>query len=301
MMSWLQVFGHTTVDHIADLPHLPRPNESTQANSVKRAFGGTAANIARLAAGAGVDVGLSSFVGPDFPDDFMGVLVDAGIDLRDLRKVEGERTPGCWMMSDPDQNQTAVMDQGAMGKAGGYDVLESVVREAEVVHVATGRPEYFAKVMTLASRLGKKLAFDPAQEINYVYTPETFTSLLDLSDIFFANRTEMDTALRFTGLEGPEALLNYVDVVVMTRGKDGSDIWTEGKHIDVPAIPPEKVADPTGAGDAYRAGFYAGMSRGLELDACGLAGAALSSIVLENVGAQGGIPTWEEVAGRAGL
>src|SRR5437870_3145582 len=128
----------------------------------------------------------------------------------------------------------------------------------------TGRPEYYAKIAAMAARLGKRVAFDPSQEIHYVYTPATFRSLLRRAEIFFGNQAEMKRALGFVNRKRPADLLEWADIVVMTRGDKGNTILSAEGKVDIPAISSRRVVDVTGAGDAYRAGFYAGLSRGLE-------------------------------------
>lgn len=299
MKNFLAVFGHVNMDHIVGLPKLPDKNTSIEILSQEVYFGGTGANIARWAARLGVSTALAAFVGPDFPLDFERALADDGVDLSGLKKVAGYQSPTCWIMSDPGQDQVAIINQGPMRDMGNFDICEPVIESAGLVHIGTGRPEYYVKVMKLAKDMGKLVAFDPAQEIHYVYKPETFSELLGLSDIFFANQGELKKALEYTKKSAPEELLGHLGTLVLTKGKEGSQIITKDANYEIPAIQPEKQMDPTGAGDAYRAGFYAGLSRSLELDACGILGASAASFALENVGPQENIPGWKEVLARA--
>jgi sugar/nucleoside kinase (ribokinase family) len=186
-----------------------------------------------------------------------------------------------------------------MRSAGRYAVLAHTVRSSEIVHLGTGRPEYYLKVAALAKKLGKRIAFDPSQEIHYVYTPATFRRLLARAEMFFGNEVEMKRALSFVRRKKPADLLEWVDVVVMTRGGKGSTILSTEGRIDVPVIRSRRVVDVTGAGDAYRAGFYAGLSRGFDLYRCGLIGAAVAGFVIEKRGTQTNIPTWSQAVARA--
>jgi len=299
MANFLGVFGHVILDYIANLESLPEPNTSVQLIDRERFFGGTGGNIARIAARLGVATALASFVGEDFPPEYREALAADGVDLTDLRAVPDVATPTAWIFTDRRGNQIAIVDQGPMKSASKYGVLTHTVETAEIVHLGTGRPEYYAKIAAIAARLGKRVAFDPSQEIHYVYTPERFRSLLRHAEVFFANEAEMKRALGFVRRKRPADLLEWVDVVVMTRGGKGSTILsTEGKD-DIPAIEPRRVVDVTGAGDAYRAGFYAGLSRGLDLRHCGLLGSAVSGFVIERRGTQTNIPTWDQAVARA--
>ena len=298
-VNFLGVFGHVILDYIANLESLPAPNTSVQILDRQRFFGGTGGNIARISARLGVRTAIASFVGEDFPKEYGDALKSDGVDLTDLRVVRGVSTPTAWIFTDPRGNQIAIVDQGPMRYAAKYGVLAHTVKTSEIVHLGTGRPEYYLKVAALAAKLGKKIAFDPSQEIHYVYTPATFRRLLSRSDMFFGNEVEMKRALSFVHRKTPADLLEWVDIVVMTRGGKGSMILSTEGRINVPVIRSKKVVDVTGAGDAYRGGFYAGLSRGLDLYRCGLIGAAVAGFVIEKRGTQTNIPTWSQAVARA--
>ena len=298
-VNFLGVFGHVILDYIANLDTLPAPNTSVQILDRQRFFGGTGGNIARIAAHLGVRTALASFVGEDFPNEYRGALEGDRVDLTDLRVVRGVSTPTAWIFTDRRGNQIAIVDQGPMKHAGKYDVLAHTVESSEIVHLGTGRPEYYMKIAAFAAKLGKRIAFDPSQEIHYVYTATTFRRLLGRAQMFFGNEAEMKRALSFVRRKRPADLLEWVDVVVMTRGGKGSTILSREGKIDVPAIRSRKVVDVTGAGDAYRAGFYAGLSRGLDLHRCALIGSAVAGFVIEKRGTQTNIPSWSEAVARA--
>ncbi|OGS51501.1 MAG: hypothetical protein A3K65_05000 [Euryarchaeota archaeon RBG_16_68_12] len=297
--GFLGVFGHVNLDYIVSLERLPEPNTSIQILDRQRFLGGTGGNIARIAAHLGVRTSLASFVGEDFPPEYREALASDGVDLADLRTIPGHGTPTAWIFGDRRGNQMAIVDQGPMKVAARLEILRHTVESSELVHIGTGRPEYYAKVMALAARLGKRISFDPSQEIHYVYDAATFRRLLPRAELFFGNEPEMKRALAFTRRRRPADLLEFVRVVVLTRGAKGSTVFSgEGKE-EVPAIRSRRVVDVTGAGDAYRAGFYAGLARGLDLRRCGLLGSSVASFVIERRGTQTNIPTWSQAVARA--
>src|SRR2546422_3079909 len=222
--NFLGVFGHVILDYIMTLEALPEPNTSVQILDRQRFFGGTGGNIARIASHLGVSTALASFVGEDFPSEYRDALEADGVDLTDLRAVAGISTPSAWIFSDRRGNQIAIVDQGPMKHAAKYEVLRHTVESSEVVHLATGRLEYYVRIAAMASSLGKPIAFDPSQEIHYVYTPATFRRLLGRAKFFFGNEAEMKRALSFVRRKRPADLLEWVEVVVMTRGAKGSTI-----------------------------------------------------------------------------
>jgi nucleoside kinase len=297
--SFLGVYGHVNLDYIVTLEKLPEPNTSIQILDRKTFFGGTGGNIARIAARLGVRTALASFVGDDFPADYREALAADGVDLTDLRTVAGYATPTVWIFSDRKGNQMAVVDQGPMKDAAKLDLLTHTVESSELIHLGTGRPEYYLKVAAIASKLGKRIAFDPSQEIHYVYDAAKFRRLLPHAEFFFGNEAEMKRALAFTRRKRPADLLEFVRVVVLTRGGKGSTIFAEGGRLDIPSIAPKKPVDVTGAGDAYRAGFYAALTRGFDLYRCGLLAAAVAGFAIERRGTQTNIPTWAQAVARA--
>lgn len=297
--NFLGAFGHVVLDSIVTVPRLPDPNTSIQILDRRRYFGGTAGNLARAAARLGVRTSLASFVGPDFPEDYRDALREDGVDLRDLRVVRGTSTPTAWVFSDRRGNQIAIVDQGPMKDAARRPVLAHSVRDVELVHLGTGRPEYYVRVADLAEELGRSIAFDPSQEIHYVYSARLFRSLLRRSTYFFGNEAEIARAKRFMGATSTAGLLRHAEVVVATLGARGSVVFTREGRIPVPRVRPRRVTDVTGAGDAYRAGFYAGLAHGLDLRRCGILGSAVASFVVETKGTQTNLPTWPRVITRA--
>ena len=142
------------------------------------------------------------------------------------------------------------------------------------------------------------MCFDPGQELSYKWTAETFSQMMRLADMLFLNDAELSKALAYTGLEAPEDLLDLVDAVLLTRGRQGSALMNADGTIEVPMIPARKVEDTTGAGDAYRGGYYSGLYRGLTQRDAMLLGAATASFVVERQGPQTNIPTFEQAWDR---
>lgn len=292
---FLSVYGHVNLDLILNLPKFPEPNTSTEILDSHRYFGGTAGNIARISAVLGTPLHLVSYVGNNFPDDYANALRDSGADLTYLERVEEYHTPTCWIMSDQDHNQVAIMDQGPMKVLESFEPAPEPILGSEIIHIATGRPGFYMKVAQMAKEAGKTVAFDPAQEIHYVYTPETFKAILPYADIFFCNEAEAKRALEYMGLDDLTDLLEFVDTIVQTLGKDGSRIITKEGETFIPGVKVENPVDTTGAGDAYRAGFYAALFRGYSMEVAGAAGAVTASEVIKVAGGQTNIPTWEFV------
>jgi len=293
--NFVGIFGHVNLDYIMSVDELPKPNTSIQVSGVKRFFGGTGANIAMMASSMGVKTALASFVGTDFPKDFDDALFNAGVDTYDLAKMKEFMTPTCRILSNPEGDQMCIMDQGPMLKMDRFPIAVHTIESSEIIHIGTGRPGYYRKVMMAAKKLGKRIHFDPAQELRYVYSQEDFREMLAMSDMLFVNQHELRIAMRYLGIRKAEKMLDHVGVLVITMGKEGSEIMTSSGTCKIPAVKPGKIVDPTGAGDAYRAGFYAGLSRGMDLECCGRLGAAAASFAIGAEGPVGKLPGWGEV------
>lgn len=296
-MNFLGVYGHANIDIIIKLKRFPKPESSIETIGLKRYFGGTGANIARIASSLSVKTALATYVGEDFPNDFYIELKREGIDLKDLKKVNGYPTPTCWLFSWA-QNHIGIMNQGPMRDMEKFKLLEHTAKTSDIVHISTGRPGYYLKIIEVAKKLGKRIALDPAQELHYVYTPKIFERLLKKADYFFAGENECRTALQYLNLKSPEELTDYVPTFIQTKGKKGSVLYTKKGKTKIPVVKPKRVADAVGAGDAYRAGFYAGLAKNYSLERCCLLGSATASFIVEEKGTQTNIPTWKMVMNR---
>jgi sugar/nucleoside kinase (ribokinase family) len=296
---FLGVYGHVNLDYILDVAHLPRPNTSIQIERERVHFGGTGGNVARLAATMGVSTALASFVGEDFPEAYDLALRESGVDMTDVMRIADYGTPRVWIFSDPHGNQMAVVDQGPMRIAGKLPLLTRTATGAEWVHFCTGRPEYYVKVAREAARAGKKMSLDPAQEIHYVYTVSTLRRIIGHADLFFGNEKEVARAAKMLRVAGARGLLRHVTAVLETRGAKGSLVHERDGTTEIPAIKPRKLVDYTGAGDAFRAGFYAGLSRGHDIVVCAILGSSASSFALEAKGTQTVLPTYPQILARA--
>jgi sugar/nucleoside kinase (ribokinase family) len=268
----LVVVGHTNVDHFLHVPELPRRDRTVPVSFQEQRLGGTAANIARVAAGYGVNVALVSRVGGDFPDRFRKTLEVEHVDLAGLEVVADAFTPCAYIVEDGHGGQVTLMDQGPMGDERDAAVPIALLRRARWVHLTTGDPKFQLRVGRAARAAGARVAADPAQEIHYRWTRSTLEELLSISEIFFANRGELAHALRLLRLKRPEALLTLVPVVVVTRGSGGALAFTRRGRLSEPASGAGRPGRVIGAGDAFRGAFYAGWFAGEPLKRCLRAG-----------------------------
>ena len=296
---FLCVFGHTNLDFIMSLERFPEKNTSVDVVEKKRYFGGTGANVATVAASLGVPTALVSYVGKDMPVEFKAMMAEKGVDLRGLVEVEGYETPTVWMVSDASHDQIAYVYQGPMSRMGEFELRMDAVKEADFVHIMTGRPEYYLRLMRECERLRKTVSFDPAQEIHHIWKAEDFREAMSMCDMFFCNENELATAMKYLGAKRPEDLLDHVNVLVNTFGSKGSKIYTDDGEVKIPAFKSAKIVDTTGAGDAFRAGYFAGIYHNYSITDSARMGASAASFVIESKGSLTNVPDWEAVLERA--
>jgi sugar/nucleoside kinase (ribokinase family) len=266
------VAGHTNLDHLLDVRNLPTLDRTVPVLRRELRLGGTAANIARAAAGWGVRVGLMSRVGNDFPPEFRALLEQEHVDLRGVETVTSVPSSACFIAEDGRGGQSTMIDQGPMRTDGEFRPPLALLGEAPWLHLTTGPPGDLLALHREARRRGLRVAFDPAQEIHYRWTSSNLVRALEGSEILFGNAAEVDRVRTLLGLAKPAELLAFVPLVVITLGSRGAVAYARTGEIKVPAERPSRHPHVTGAGDAFRGGFYAGWFAGEPLAGCLRAG-----------------------------
>ncbi|HMA05802.1 MAG TPA: carbohydrate kinase family protein [Methanomicrobiales archaeon] len=268
------------------VPRFPDRNGSTFVSGHQVFFGGGAANTAAGIARLGAPVTLVSAVGEEFAgSNYERWLSGLGVAL-DLVVAPGKRTPRAFVFTDDGGDQVTYFEWGASETF--------AAREApslDQVHLATADPGFNVRV----AERGRLVSFDPGQDIIW-YTADQIRRILARVRILFANRHEMIHLSRILGVPR-EDILGQVPVVVVTLDAEGSLLYTGGREHRIPVVPAD-VVDPTGAGDAYRAGFLAAYHRGYSpLTSCRV-GATTASFAIEKAGCQTNLPDWNRMTAR---
>ena len=160
----------------------------------------------------------------------------------------------------------------------------------EFIHMATGDAEYNIGV----ARNADFASLDPGQDVKY-YTKPQLEELFANIGLLICNNFELDIMAETTGMSH-EDIIAAVPTAIITEGKSGSTLY-RGSVEKIPSVPVTAV-DPTGAGDAYRAGLFTAWKKGFDLaDACKV-GAVVSSFAVEKIGTQTNLPTWDEMKVR---
>lgn len=293
-MAHVALYGHVNLDRIYRLREMPRPNTTVEVAESHVHYGGTAGNIAAVAGKLGAPVKLASFVGTDFPSDYREHLERHGVDLTEVVTKPGYTTPTYWAFTDPDGNALGVIDQGPMRDLLNFELLTGALDGAAIVHFATGRPAYYERVAAEARRRDLPILLDPGQELRALYDPGHLERLLEAADLFLVNEHERDEALQKMSYGAIEQLFDHrLEAILVTHGKEGCTLHLDGETIHVPAVPvsPEKIVDPTGAGDAFRGAFHAARHHGRDLPSACCWGNAAASIAIQHAGGQTHLPS----------
>ena len=297
MKPYLSVYGHISIDQIVSLADFPEMNTSVDVLSKTTKLGGTGTNIAVMAAALGVPTAICGFVGNDFPKMFEDFMKSKGLIMDEMVKVEME-TSQAIVVNDSNLDQKVLFFQGPQGYASQQGImLTKNAKKSKFVHFCTGEPRYYIDVMKEIKDTDRKIGLDPAQEVHRIWNTELFNEAYQYSDMVFCNNHEAKSVMKYLGVKTFDDV-NF-PLIVCTKGRNGSDVYADGKVTHFPIVKAKKTVDATGAGDSFRAGFYAGQYYGLSLEESIITAAATSSFVVEEVGALSNIPTWDMVMERA--
>lgn len=285
--------GHIALDYIFNVSKFPELNTSMQIPTAKKYYGGAACNVAAEVSKLGAVSEIVSCVGLDFESSgYSKYLGELGVSTKNVFISNEEETPKAWIFTDPENNQITYFLWGA---AKHYPEIMVPDFDSDIVHLATGDPNYNVKCAEKARSQGILVSFDPGQDLT-LYSKENMENIIKNVDFLFMNNHEHRRTLDLLNISEKE-LINRVKVLIVTYGKQGSMIYSKDTVTKVPAIITE-AKDPTGAGDSYRAGFLTAYLKGYDLEKCGLVGSCVASFVVENVGCQTNLPSWDLVINR---
>jgi sugar/nucleoside kinase (ribokinase family) len=293
---FLSVYGHVTVDQIMTVRRFPAVGTTEDVLTATTTLGGTGTNIALTAARLGCPTALCAMVGNDFPQAYEDEIRASGMIMDDFRRLEGYDSSKAIVVNDPSLDQKVLFYAGPQGEADKTGVmLDSMASQSEHVHFCTGQPSYYMSIMERIQ--GASIAMDPAQETHRIWNADNFPKALAMADALFCNRIEGESLSRYVGAE--DIFDADVGLVVCTYGAEGSVARIGGEKVRIPAVKADRVVDVTGAGDSYRAGYYAALYRGYDAPEALVVAAAVASFTVEKIGALTNTPTWEAALERA--
>ena len=255
--------------------------------------GGTAGNIAyNLALMDEKSIILSS-VGKDF-DRYEQVLMSLGLSFEGINRCDNMFTAGAYITTDQGDNQITGFNPGAMSVPCGYG-FPHATPEADVAIVSPGNLDDMIALPALYREKGIRYIFDPGQQITAL-TGEKMLEAIHGSHMLVTNDYELELIMKATGRSKAE-LLEHTGYIITTLGENGSRI-DNGAPVMVPAVKATRVLDPTGAGDAYRAGILKGLVDGLDVLGAARLGATCASFCVEEYATQEHVFTAEAFKAR---
>ena len=256
--------------------------------------GGIAPNIAYSMALLGERPRVMATVGEDF-GDYRAWLDAKGVDTSLMEVVPGLFTASFFATTDQASAQIASFYPGAMGVAATQS-LKNLAVKPDLVIVSPNAPDAMMKFPAECRELGIKYLYDPSQQVLRLEGDELARDM-EGAHFLFCNDYEFGLISKKTGWS-LDQILEHVKVLVITRGKDGADLYMDGESVHIPTVPEDEIVDPTGVGDAFRGGFLAGYSHGLDWKLCGEIGSLAAVYCLEQRGTQSHSYTREEFVTR---
>lgn len=260
---------------------------------LRREFGGCAGNIAYNLKLLGGDPQIMATVGDDAAP-YSYRLKQLGLDATHVRQVPGSFTAQAFITTDLADNQITAFHPGAMN-------FSHLNRIADAAGVGLGiiSPDGRDGMLTHARQFreaGIPFIFDPGQGLP-MFNGEELMAFLELATYCTVNDYEAKLICDRTG-KTIEQLAQRVDALVVTLGGEGSHIHVGGQRLEIPCVKPEALADPTGCGDAYRAGLLYGIAEGWTWEKTGRLASLMGSIKIAHRGGQNHKPTRDDIAAR---
>ena len=254
---------------------------SFQITEMRREWGGCAGNIAYNLKGLGGDPVVMATVGDD-GDAYIERLSSFGIATDAVRTVAGTFTAQAYIITDLDDNQITAFHPGAMNQAH-MNHVSDVDRIGLGIVAPDGRDGMAAHVREFAAaRI--PFVFDPGQGLP-LFSGVELIEMIDCADYVAVNDYEARMLAERTGLSEKE-IAGRVDAMIVTLGADGSRIHADGTVVEIPTLAPTALVDPTGCGDAYRAGLLYGIGQGWDWDRTGRLASLLGSLKIASRGGQ---------------
>jgi adenosine kinase len=260
---------------------------------MRREFGGCAGNIAYSLAMLGGDPMIMATVGDD-AEPYARRLAVLGLKQDHLRTVEGTYTAQAFITTDLDDNQITAFHPGAMNESHRNSVLAA--KDVKLGIVAPDGRDGMIQHAREFREAGIPFIFDPGQGLP-MFNGDELLAFIDQATYVTVNDYEAQMLQEKTG-QTLDALAKRVQGLIVTRGGEGSHIWVDGQQINVPCVRASSVVDPTGCGDAYRAGLLYGIANGIDWALTGRLASLIGSIKITSRGGQNHRFTRDEIAER---
>lgn len=268
-------------------------NVSFIIDDMKLNYGGTAGNIAYNLKLLGESPLIISTAGKDF-SKYRQWLSDNDINHSKIKIIDKEFTALAHIITDRGDNQITAFYPGSMKYSGG-NIEKKFLKNAFAI-VAPGCLEDVVNYPKVYKKNGVPYVYDPGQSITAL-SPSDLKNGIQNAEIFISNDYELSLVMKKTGWSEKE-IAEKVKYVVTTLGEKGSLITARDKKFQIPPAKIKKICDPTGAGDAYRAGLIKGLVSGWPIEKAGRLGSVVSAYVVEAYGTQNHKFGWKDIKKR---
>ena len=290
--DYLMSFPGKFTEHF--LPeHMTRVSLSFLVDTMDKRRGGCAPNIAYTLALLGERPLLMATAGEDF-GEYRQWLEAAGIDTSLSRQIPGKFCASFFCSTDQDNNQIASFYTGAMADAG--QLSFRTVRDCGYAIISPNDPGAMVQYAEECRTLGIRFIFDPGQQCARMSGGELREGVTGAA-LVIVNDYELELLRQKTSLSEDDILVE-AGALVVTRGEHGSSVITRDGRVDVAAVTPHRIVDPTGVGDAYRGGLLKGLAVGLPYDVSAQLGSVAAAYALEHLGGLSHAYTWDEFRRR---
>ena len=270
--------------------------------TMRREFGGCAGNIAYNLSLLGGEPIIMATVGGDAAP-YLNRLAQLKIDASHIRQIEQAFTAQAMITTDQANNQITAFHPGAMNESHLNLVSKVITERVENAKSATkfgivapdGRQGMWEHCHQLA-KADIPFVFDPGQGLP-MFNGTELLELIDLASYLAVNDYEGEMLAQRTGLNLAK-VAERVEALVVTKGAEGADIYTNGKCIAIPPVPAAKVVDPTGCGDAFRGGLLFGLETGMDWETTGRLASLMGSIKITHQGPQNHQMSKDEIAAQ---
>jgi adenosine kinase len=290
--DYLMSFPGKFTDHFLQ-DHLHRVSLSFLVDTMVKRRGGCAPNIAYTLALLGERPILLATAGEDF-GEYRAWLDAAGIDTSHVKQIDGKFCASFFCSTDEANNQIASFYAGAMADAGMLSFR--LFPDCGWAIVSPNEPGAMLQYAEECRAIGVPYVFDPGQQCARMSGEELRAGAVG-ARLVICNDYEMEIFRQKTGLSEAD-LMRTADGLIVTRGEHGSWVYSAAGRAEVPAVPPRRVVDPTGVGDAFRGGLLKGLALGLPYDGCARIGSVAATYALEHLGGQSHAYTWAEFQQR---
>jgi adenosine kinase len=293
--DYLMSFPGKFTEHL--LPeHVHRVSLSFLVDTMDKRRGGCAPNIAYTLALLGERPLLMATAGQDF-GDYRRWLESARIDTTLVKVVEGKFTASFFCSTDQANNQIASFYTGAMANAGelSFRTVPGLTTSSLAI-ISPNDPGAMVQYAEECTTLGVPYIWDPGQQcarMDGTQLTDGVTGAL----MVIVNDYELELLRQKTGMSEAD-IIEAGEILVVTRGEHGSSVLSREGRIDVPAVTPDRIEDPTGVGDAYRGGFMKGLALKAPYGVCARMGSVAAVYALEHLGGMSHSYTWEEFTAR---